>query len=83
MLTELQNERKKHHYSCQAMANKLGISKTYYWQLEQGKRRLVYSIALKIAQALECSTDKLFYDHYMEKLGLQEKVQYVNQTESI
>ena len=78
MLINLQTERKKHHYSCQAMANKLGISKTYYWQIEQGKRRLVYSLAFKIADTLQCSTDQLFYNYYMEKLGLEEKKQYAN-----
>ncbi len=48
MLEKLKKERIKHHYSCQLMSNKLKISKSYYWQLEQGKRRLSYNLALKM-----------------------------------
>ena len=78
MLYVLKKHRLDKGYSCETMARKLGICKTYYWQIEQGKRRLVYSLAFKIADTLHCSTDYLFYDYYMEKLGLEEKEQYVN-----
>lgn len=80
MLTELQNARKKSNYSCQTMANKLGICKTYYWQLEQGKRRLLYSLAIDIAEILKCTTDDLFYDYFMDKLDLKGVESYVNDT---
>lgn len=50
------------NYSCQRMANILKISKTYYWQLEQGKRRLTYDMAIKIANVFGLKPDDLFYD---------------------
>lgn len=78
MLTKLQNERKKHHYSLQTMANKLGISKTYYWQLEYGERRLLYSLAEKMAKILGCSTDDLFFEYFKERLNLKGAELYVN-----
>ncbi len=71
MIIALKEERQKHHYSLQTMANKLGVSKTYYWQVEQGQRRLVYSLAVKIAKVLDCTTNDLFYDYFIEKLNLE------------
>ncbi len=79
MLTELQNKRKKHNYSLQAMANKLHISKTYYWQLEQDNRRLPYDLAVKMATVLHCTTDELFANYYMENLELKGERCYVNE----
>ena len=37
-------------YSCQTMANKLNISKSFYWQIEKNQRRLSYDIAIKISE---------------------------------
>lgn len=79
MLTELQNKRKKSNYSCQTMANKLGICKTYYWQLEQGKRRILYELAVKIADIFKCTTDELFADYYMKKLNLKGESRYASE----
>jgi len=58
-LTEL---RKKHKYSYQQMANNLGISKPFYWQIENGQRRLSYVMAIKIAEIFNMKPDELFYD---------------------
>jgi len=49
-------------YSYQDMADKLGICKAYYWQLEHNNRRLFYDIAVKIANIFDLKPDDIFYD---------------------
>lgn len=44
------------------MAKILKISKTFYWQIENRKRRLSYDMAIKIASIFKMTPDKLFYD---------------------
>jgi len=58
-LTEL---RVQHHYSYQDMADFLGISKCYYWQLEHKKRRLYYDMAKKIANIFQMHPDEIFLE---------------------
>lgn len=58
-LTEL---RKKYKYSYQHVANILGISKPFYWQIENGKRKLSYIMAIKIAKVFNMKPDELFYE---------------------
>ena len=60
------------NYSCQKMANILKISKTYYWQLEQGQRRLTYDMAIKIANIFGIKPDDLFYVDEMTNTKVQE-----------
>lgn len=66
-MNKLQQYRIKHHYSCQFMADKLNISKSFYWQIENTKRRLSYELALKIAKIFKTKPDNLFYDDYIKK----------------
>lgn len=53
--------REQFGYSCQFMANKLQISKTYYWQLEKGKRRITYQMALRLSKIFNITPDQLLY----------------------
>lgn len=55
-------------YSHQAMANKLKISKSYYWQLENDLRRLSYDMAVKIANVFNTTPDEIFYDKFKAKI---------------
>ena len=48
--------------STREMAEKIGISKAFYSQLENGKRRLSYETAIKIAAVFNVKPDCLFYD---------------------
>ena len=66
-MSKLQQYRMKYNYSCQDMANKLNISKSFYWQIENQKRRLSYETALKIAKIFKMKPDGLFYDDYVKK----------------
>ena len=45
----------------QEIANLLGISKAYYWQIEHKNRRLYYDMAKKIAEIFKLKPDDIFY----------------------
>lgn len=65
-MNKLKEYRKKKNYTFQQMANLLNISKTYYWQLENKKRRLKYDMAIKIAAIFNLKPDTLFYDDFLK-----------------
>jgi len=44
----------------QQVADQVGISKEYYWMIENGKRRLSYELAVKIAGVFNKSPDDIF-----------------------
>ena len=44
-----------------AIADAMGISESFYCQLEGGKRRLTMDHAMKIANILSKSLDEIFY----------------------
>lgn len=58
-LTKIRNEKK---YSYEDMAEKLAISKSFYWQIEHKKRRLYYDMAKKIAKVFGLKPDDIFYE---------------------
>ena len=59
--------RKEKNFSYQYMADQLNISKPFYWQLENSKRRLSYDMAIKIAKIFDMKPDDIFYEEYNEK----------------
>ena len=63
---KLAKKREEKGITYQDMAEKLGISKCYYWQLEHKKRRLYYDLAKRIALILETKPDELFYEETNE-----------------
>ena len=42
----------------------VGISPTYYWQIENKKRRMYYELAVKIAKVFNKKPDEVFYEEY-------------------
>lgn len=44
------------------VADYCGISKSYYSQIENGKRRLYYNLAVKISAVFGLKPDDLFYE---------------------
>ena len=64
----LKEIRIRNSLSCQNMANALGISKTYYWQLENDSRKLSYEMAVKISNIFKTTPDKIFYEDYKYKI---------------
>lgn len=65
-MTKLEEYRTKNNYSCQDMADKLSISKSFYWQIEKGKRRLSYTTACKIAKIFNVKPDVIFYEEFKD-----------------
>ena len=65
MFYKLREKRLKKGYTNKMMAEKLGISKTFYFQLETGSRKLTYDMATKIADIFKVKPDTLFYDDYI------------------
>ena len=61
-LEKLKELREENNYTYQDMADKIGICKAYYWQLENGNRNLYYDLAKKIAQVFGLKPDDIFYN---------------------
>lgn len=59
---KLENKRIEYGLTYQQMADKIGVCKSYYWQLEHNNRRLYYDMAKKIAAIFNLKPDDLFYD---------------------
>ena len=66
MHLKLKEMRKKKNYTMKDMAEKLGISKPFYSQLENGTRKLSYPMAVKIASIFKVRPDTIFYDDYIK-----------------
>lgn len=64
ILKELREEK---DLSYQDMAEILGISKAYYWQIEHKNRRLYYDMAKQIAAIFGLKPDDIFYEESEEK----------------
>ena len=61
-MKKLKELRIKNNYTYADMAQLIGISATYYWQLENGDRRLYYKMAIKIAKIFNLKPDDIFYN---------------------
>lgn len=59
---KLKEIRKSKNLTSKDMAKKLGISKAFYSQIENGARRLSYDMAIKIAAIFNSKPDKIFYE---------------------
>ena len=66
-MIKLKEYRLKFRYSQRDMGQMLGISKTFYWQLENNQRRLSYDMAVKIASIFDVTPDILFLDEFKTK----------------
>lgn len=66
-MDKLKELRIKDRFSYKAIADMLHISKTYYWQLEHGQRRLSYDMAVKIAAIFHMRPDELFLEETLKR----------------
>lgn len=64
MFKKLRKLRLLHGFTTKDMANKLGISKPFYSQLENENRRLSYEMACKIAGIFNMKPDEIFLENY-------------------
>ena len=67
MFTKLKEKRYSKKYTNKIMAEKLGISKAFYCQIENGSRKLSYEMAVKIADIFNCKPDNLFYNDFIQQ----------------
>ena len=66
-MEKLKDLRLQNKFTNQFMADILGISKPYYWQLEHDQKRLSYDMAIKIANIFHLKPDELFYEEFIRK----------------
>lgn len=59
-LQNLKNLREARKFTCQDIADKVGISKNYYWMIERGDRNLSYPLAVQIAEVFDLEPDDIF-----------------------
>lgn len=59
-LNKLRAVRNASGYTCQQVADEVGITKEYYWMIENGKRRLSYEMSMKIAAVFKLKPDDIF-----------------------
>ncbi len=69
MYLKLRTMRLKRHYTTGYMAEKLGISKPFYCQIETGTRRLSYDMAVRIARIFRAKPDKIFYEDHLNRMN--------------
>lgn len=58
--SELKEERERSGKTLQEVADIIGVSKPYYWQVENGKRGLSYELAVKISNVFGKTPDEIF-----------------------
>lgn len=63
-MDKLKEIREKNNYTHKEMANLLGISKPYYWQIENNKRGLSYQMAFNISNIFNLRPDEIFYKEF-------------------
>ena len=66
-MEKLKKIRTKNNYTYKHMQELLNVSKTYYWQLENEKRRLTYEQAINISKVFNLKPDDILYDAFSQK----------------
>jgi putative transcriptional regulator len=64
-LKEIRNEKS---IGQQFMAERLGISKAHYCNIENGKRGLSYPMAVAISKILDVPIQDIFFEHQDDKM---------------
>lgn len=59
--------RTKKGYTLKTLSEKLGISKQYLWDIEDGRRTLSYMMAFKISNLLDTTPDDIFLKDHKRK----------------
>lgn len=69
---------KENKYTYEYLANALGYSKVFVWQIIHGERRLTYENALLIARIFNTKPDKLFYSDFINNANINEKLEKID-----
>ena len=64
MHLNLKKIRKQNELSIDEISKRLNISKPFYSQIENNKRKLSYEMAVKISKIFNKKPDDLFYEDY-------------------
>lgn len=65
--TKMTKLRKEKGYTLESLAKKVGISKQYMWDIEEGRKVLSYKMAFLISRALDTKPDELFLKDHKRK----------------
>lgn len=68
MNSKLKELRIEKGYTSKMIADMLGISKPFYSQIENGRRRLSYDMAVKISSIFNKKPDQLFYEDHKKNV---------------
>ena len=68
MNSKLKKIREEKGYTSDYISKELNISKAFYSQIENGKRRLSYDMAVNISKLFNMKPDELFYDDHKKVL---------------
>jgi len=63
-MNKLRELRLEHKIKLKDMATLVGLSPSFYYQVEKGSRKLSYENAYKIARVFDLKPDQLFYETY-------------------
>ena len=73
MYKKLKERRYKKCITTKEMSEYLNISKAFYCQIENGRRRLSYEMAVRIADFYGVKPDTLFYEETKENIDKDNK----------
>ena len=65
---KLKELRKRGKITSDFISKQLNISKAFYSQIENGKRRLTYDMAIKIANIFNMKPDEVFYNDHINNI---------------
>ena len=74
VLETLRRARKEFNYSVDDMTKILGISKSYYYQIENNNRKLDYIMAIRISSIFGLKPDDMFYYYFEDYKKKNRKV---------
>lgn len=66
-MKRLKEMRTSKNFTFAEMANMLGITKSYYWKIENAKCLLSYKMAFNIAKIFDLKPDEVFYEEFNQK----------------
>ncbi len=72
-MEKLKQLRIENGYNFREMAELVGISKPFYWQLENNQRRVTYELAIQIAKVFNLKPDDIFYDELKDRTEFLKK----------
>lgn len=76
ILETLRRARKEFDYSVEDMSRILGISKSYYYQIENNNRKLDYIMAVRISGIFGLKPDEMFYCYFKDLVKQNKRIKY-------